>query len=88
LPVAQAFAERFPELRHSFIQPVSIEYRRSVTWIVARQSAAVLFISLDTEKFGVGFVESDSNLVGAQQYAIPELAVAAFVAAGATLRGQ
>lgn len=79
--IAAAMSVRLPELKHFFVIPFSVEFGRSEALIVARSNDAALFISLETEQFGVGFLLDRIDLSNAQVYPTAELAALAFLAA-------
>jgi hypothetical protein len=81
--IAAAMTERLPELQPFFVCPFSVEFGASEVWVVARSNDAALFISLETEQFGVGFLAQECDLSNAQQYPTAELAAQAFGAAAA-----
>ena len=64
-----------PELEPQIIVPYSVEGDEGEAWVVARDGEAALFISLEFEQFGVGFLGEDGILGDGARY--PDLAQAA-----------
>ena len=57
--IASAMTERLPQVHQFLVRPFQVSCRESNTWVVARSGAAGLCISLETERFGVGFLSDD-----------------------------
>ena len=85
--IVQALVERLPELEPFAVKPEAVKYfDRGVpieAWIVARSGVAAMFIGVEPEKFGVGFLGDDRELGNITFYPSPEIAVPAFIAASA-----
>src|ERR1700761_3405000 len=79
--VATALAERLPQLHSFFVCPYVAQCDDADVWVVARDKFAVMFISLETERFGVGFVDELGTVFNADEYPTAELAAPAFLAA-------
>ena len=84
--IVAALVERLPELKPFSVMPEAVTYlERGVpleAWAIARSRAAVLFIGVEPERFGVGFVNDGHELENVSLYPTPEIAVPAFIAAG------
>src|SRR5690606_2600836 len=76
--IEMAMIERLPELTSFLVRPFEVVAKESDTWVVARSGDVALCISLETERFGVGFLSGDIELNNADFYPTGELATQAF----------
>ena len=79
-----AMADRFPELQKFLIRPFQVVAKEADTWLIARSGNAALCISLESERFGVGLLSGDIELIDAEFYPTGELASHAFYCASAS----
>ena len=77
--IAAAMLDRLPQLQAFLVRPFVVTCQESDTWVVARSGAVSLCISLESERFGVGFLSSDMALLdNADFYPTAEVAAQAF----------
>ena len=77
--IETAMNDRLPQLRAYLVRPYSIESSEGEVWVVAQRERVALYISIDADRFGVGFVDDGPTLIDADLYPTPEIAADAFV---------
>ncbi|HSC80383.1 MAG TPA: hypothetical protein VLC08_08520 [Chitinolyticbacter sp.] len=77
--IAEAMVQRLPKIKTHLVRPFLVECEELDTWVVARSCATALCISLETERFGVGFLSHDDiQLDDVDFFPSAELAVQSF----------
>ena len=57
-----------PELETRLVAPYCVESDEGDAWVVARDGEAALYVSLESEQFGVGFLGADGMLRESARY--------------------
>jgi hypothetical protein len=73
--VHEAIVERCPELEPYLVTPFCVEHGEGDVWMVSRAGEAALFISVESGRCGVGFLDDDGSLHECAWY--PDLLLAA-----------
>ncbi|WP_171160081.1 hypothetical protein [Usitatibacter palustris] len=80
--IAEAMAERVPQFEKYLVPPFEVAYHYRgapmEVWVVARAKSAVLFIELESEQFGVGFLLDGGEVENVNLFPSAELAAPAF----------